>query len=130
MKQGYLPEALVNYLIATSYTDETLGEVFSIEDAADEFEIDDISKSPAIYDIKYLNWFNREYIEKLEYADVLAKSKDFSKFLLANTKYDPDKVKLMIEGIQDSINKFEEIDLHLAYFFEDFSLSNEKARKT
>ena len=35
----------------------------------------------------------------------------------------------MIEGIQDSINKFEEVDSHLAYFFEDFSLSDEKALK-
>ena len=35
----------------------------------------------------------------------------------------------MIEGIQDSINKFEEVDSHLAYFFEDFSLSEEKALK-
>ena len=65
MKQGYLPEALVNYLVATSYTDETLGEVFSVDDAAEEFEIDDISKSPAIYDIKNLTGLIENILKNL-----------------------------------------------------------------
>ncbi len=128
-KQGYLPEALVNYLIATSYTDEALGEVFTVDEAADEFEIEDISKSPAIYDIKKLNWFNREYISKLDYEDIISYCKDFSKHLLANTKYDGEKIKSMIEAVQDSIDKFEQIDSHIDYFFEDFTVNNEKEMK-
>lgn len=128
-KQGYLPEALVNYLVATSYTDEALGEIFSISEAAEEFEIDDISKSPAIYDIKKLNWFNREYISKLDYSSLLSYCKDFSKYLKANTLYDNEKIQAMLEGVKDSIDKFEEIDLHISYFFEDFTVENEKALK-
>lgn len=128
-KQGYLPEALLNYLIATSYNNEDLTELFTIEEAAEVFAIDDVSNSPAIYDIKKLNWYNREYISKLDYRDLQSFSKDFSKYLSANTIYNSEKIKVMIEAIQDSIDKFEQIDLHIDYFFEDFSITDEKATK-
>lgn len=130
-KQGYLPEALVNYLVGTSYNDEELGELFSIEEAADEFDIEAVSKSPAIYDIKKLNWYNREYISKLDYADILNNCAEFSKFSLKTTdKYSQDQIEAMLKGIQDSLDKFDEVDIHIDYFFEDFSVVEDKILKT
>lgn len=120
-KQGYLPESLVNYLIGTSYNSPRYGELFTISEGAEDFEISTVSKSPAIYDIQKLNWYNREYISKLAYEEVLAYCKRFSKYDLS---VNPERTQIIIESIKESLDKFEQIDAHLNYFFEDFNISD------
>ncbi|MEM5947778.1 glutamate--tRNA ligase [Spirochaetia bacterium 38H-sp] len=63
-KQGYLAEALVNYvsLLGWSYDDST--EFFSREDLERVFSIERLNKSPAVFDYKKLDWFNGVYIRK------------------------------------------------------------------
>jgi glutamyl-tRNA synthetase len=116
--QGYLPEALCNYLVASSYNSAKYGETFTISEGAEDFNISTVSKSPAIYDIQKINWYNREYINKLSYEEVLSACQQFSKFnLKENDKYSDEEIKTIITAIQDSLNKFDEIDQHIEYFF-------------
>lgn len=61
-KQGYLPEALTNYFALLGWTQPQGKEKFSLEEAMAEFELSDIHKSGAIFDLEKLKWLNREYI--------------------------------------------------------------------
>lgn len=63
--QGYLPEAMVNYLalLGWSYDDKT--NVFSIEELIQKFSLERVGKNPATFDIAKLEWLNLHYIKQL-----------------------------------------------------------------
>jgi nondiscriminating glutamyl-tRNA synthetase len=64
-RQGYLPEALDNYLALLGWSSPNEGqEVMSLEEIAQHFDLTRIQKNPAIFDNAKLNWMNRTYINK------------------------------------------------------------------
>ncbi len=68
---GYLPEAVVNYLVMLGWSPETNDEIFSMEELIKIFDPKRINKSPATYDVKKLNWINAQYIKKLDIDKLL-----------------------------------------------------------
>lgn len=64
-KQGYMPEAIINYLGQMSWTHPENKEIYSLEEAAQVFDLDKVSKSPAVFDVARLNWFNGHYMRSL-----------------------------------------------------------------
>jgi glutamyl-tRNA synthetase len=72
--EGYLPDALVNYLalLGWSYDDKTT--IMSREELIERFTLERVSKSPAVFDYEKLTWMNGVFLRALpaaEYADVL-----------------------------------------------------------
>ncbi|MBQ7141014.1 MAG: glutamate--tRNA ligase [Bacilli bacterium] len=63
---GYLPEAVINYLVMLGWSPETNDEIFTMNELIKIFDPKRISKSPSVFDIKKLNWVNAHYIKKLE----------------------------------------------------------------
>lgn len=61
-EQGYLPNALMNYLALLSWSPGDDREIFTPEQLMGEFSLDRISKSPAIFDIDKLRWINKQHI--------------------------------------------------------------------
>ena len=68
-KMGILPQAILNYLALLGWTPPSGSEVLSLEEMAAEFELSDLHKSGAIFDIEKLRWFNREYLHKMRSDD-------------------------------------------------------------
>ncbi len=64
-KNGYLPEALLNFvaLLGWSYNDSQ--EIFSLEELCKFFNIEKINKAPAVFNYQKLKWFNSYYIKKM-----------------------------------------------------------------
>lgn len=65
VKEGYLPQAIINYIALLGWCPKDTQEVFSMEELKQAFSIDGISKSPAIFDYDKLEWFNGEYIRAM-----------------------------------------------------------------
>lgn len=63
--EGYLPEAVVNYLALLGWSSEDNEEIFSLDDLIKKFDPSRISKSPSTYDVKKLQWVNAHYIKNL-----------------------------------------------------------------
>jgi len=63
LDQGFMPEAILNYLILLG--NPTPCEIFTIQEAITWFNIQEISKSPARFDIDKLRWINREHIKRI-----------------------------------------------------------------
>lgn len=76
-KKGYLPEALVNYLALLGWNPGTEQEIFSIEELISAFDVSKIQKAGAIFSEEKLNWFNKQYIEKLSLDAFKIAAKDF-----------------------------------------------------
>ncbi|UNC93350.1 glutamate--tRNA ligase [Candidatus Contubernalis alkalaceticus] len=70
-EKGYLPHALLNFLSLLGWAPEGEREVFSLSELVQEFSLDRVSKSPAVFNLKKLNWMNSEYIKK-EAPEVIA----------------------------------------------------------
>jgi len=68
---GYLPHAIVNYLVLLGWSPSLNKEIFTLEELISDFDPKRISKSPAIYDIKKLQWINSHYIKKLSIEELL-----------------------------------------------------------
>ncbi len=64
-EQGYLPEALVNYLALLGWSPGDDREFFTIDDLAEAFSLERVSKSPAVFDGAKLRWFNAHYIRSM-----------------------------------------------------------------
>lgn len=63
-KQGYLTEAIINYIALLGWAPEN-GEILSLHDLIQQFDIQHISKSPAIFDIEKLKWMNGVYLRNM-----------------------------------------------------------------
>lgn len=64
--QGYLPEAFVNYLALLGWSPRGDEEIVALERLIDEFRLEDVSHSPAFFDVKKLAHMNGEYIRALD----------------------------------------------------------------
>ena len=63
-KAGYLSKALVNYLLLLGWAPGANREIIDIDEAIELFDIKDVNKTAAIFDIDKLNWINQQYIKK------------------------------------------------------------------
>lgn len=64
--QGYLPEAVVNFVALLGWSPEDDREIFSLEELTQIFDYRHISKSPAVFDMVKLGWMNGEYIKAMD----------------------------------------------------------------
>ena len=74
LSRGYLPEAVLNYVALLGWSPGGEREIFTLPEMLEVFDVSGISKSPAIFDIEKLNYFNSEYIRALTPEDFLEKA--------------------------------------------------------
>jgi len=77
-EQGYLPEALLNFLCLLGWSHPEGKDIFSIEEFIKNFSFARISKSAPIFDLKKLDWFNGVYIRQKTDKDLLKLLKTFA----------------------------------------------------
>ena len=130
IEQGYVAEAIVNFVALLGWSPEDDREIFSLKELVGAFDYKHISKSPAVFDMVKLSWMNGEYLKKMDeeaffklakpYIDkVITKPLDIRK--IANM------VKTRIEvlpQIADHIDFFEELPQY------DISMYTHKKMKT
>ena len=68
VEQGFVDEAIVNYVALLGWSPEDNNEIFSLQELVEKFDYRKINKSPAVFDMMKLRWLNSEYIKKLEPA--------------------------------------------------------------
>jgi len=67
---GYLPEAIINFLALLGWHPEGDREIFSLNDLIVQFKLERVQKGGAVFDINKLNWLNREYIKMLPHEEI------------------------------------------------------------
>lgn len=67
IKNGFLPEAVVNYIALLGWSPEDNREIFSLDELIREFDYHRVSKSPAVFDGVKLRWMNGEYIKAMDF---------------------------------------------------------------
>lgn len=68
LEQGFVTEAIVNYVALLGWCPKDNREIFSLEELVKEFDYRNISKSPAVLDMTKLRWMNGEYIKAMDFG--------------------------------------------------------------
>lgn len=103
IKQGYLVEAIINYIAFLGWApSKDTREIFSLAELTDVFRVSGISKSPATFDYGKLDWYNEQYIRKMDKESFQAWIEPEIKGLFADKTYDLD---LITEMLQNRITK-------------------------
>ena len=112
VNDGYLPEAIINYIALLGWCPKGEEEFFDLEGLKEVFTIDGVSKSPSVFDFEKLLWFNGEYIHKLD--DAVFNEK-IEKFIKTDIPASINKTK-MLALLKTRISKLSEIDEKMAFF--------------
>ena len=113
VNDGYLPEAIVNYIALLGWcpkNSET--EFFTLSELREAFTLDGISKSPAVFDYNKLLWFNGEYIKKLPFDEFLSRVRPFRKKVLHENVNEEKILRL----VSTRLDKLSEVDEKTAFF--------------
>ena len=116
--EGYLPEAIVNYLVLLGWSPNSNQEVFSMDELIKEFSPERISKSSSQYDVKKLNWFNAQYIKKLEDDKYLELVMPFLKEAYDLTNKSEEWIKHLALIYKNHINYGKQIVSDVSLFFD------------
>jgi glutamyl-tRNA synthetase len=69
-RQGYIPEALLNYVALLGASYEEGKDIYTLDELAARFSLDKLNKAPAIFDYKKLEWYNGQYIRMKSDAEL------------------------------------------------------------
>jgi glutamyl-tRNA synthetase len=115
-KEGYLAEAMINFLATLGWNDGSEQEIFSIDELIDKFSLDRVQKSPAKFDEKRLLWLNGQWIRRLSVDDLYNRSIDFWP---ESAKSADDKIrKEILTLVQDRLKTLADLPALTSYFFE------------
>ena len=115
VEQGFLPEAIVNYIALLGWSPEDNREIFTLDELIENFDYLKINKSPSVFDINKLKWMNGEYIKAMDnekfYEMALPYVKEaITKDLDLNTIMDMVKTRIeTFPEIPEMIDFFEEM---------------------
>jgi glutamyl-tRNA synthetase len=116
-KDGYLPEAMVNYLAQMSWTPADGKEIFTLEEGCKMFDLGKVSKSPAIFDIQRLKWFNGNYIRALPLEIVTDRCLPY--FEEFDTKqYSREQLEEIVGSVREGLAVLSEITAAARFYFE------------
>lgn len=109
-EKGYLPEAMRNYLVTLGWGAKDDIEIRPIEEIVDRFDLADINKAPAFFDVKKLDHFNGEYIRMMSVDDFVDASFPFvaEQFGDAGSQPDREVYRRLAPFVQERVSKFEE----------------------
>jgi len=130
-KEGFLPEALANYLILLGWYPGEDNEVITLDEAVKLFEIADMSDVQAKFDIQKLKWLNSEYIMKKKTEDLVPLIKEQLQAAGLDTSTVSDEYLSKIVDLykirMKTLSEF--VELTDCFFRDDFTMDEEGKKK-
>jgi len=106
--QGFLTDAILNYVALLGWSPRGEQEIYSLDELKEIFDISGISKSPAIFDIEKLRYFNAEYIRAMSPEDFAGVAEPFIRKSVKNEKYDAAAIASLLQQRTEVLNDIPE----------------------
>lgn len=130
-EEGYLSSAMVNYLALLGWSYDDSQTIFSKDELIEKFSLDKVSKNPAVFDIKKLQWMNGVYIRELsldQFVDTALPWLQRWGFIPQEPNQEQlAKATEVLKILQERIKQLTELKEAAYYFFEDELHYDEKA---
>jgi glutamyl-tRNA synthetase len=117
VRDGYLPDALVNFIASLGWNDGTEQEIFSREELIQKFSLDHVQRSGARFDERRLMWMNGHYIRQLGLDDLAAKAEGYWPAVAVDAPQDYKKA--VLELVQERLKFLAELPELTDFFFEE-----------
>lgn len=104
VREGYVVEAIVNYIALLGWSPSGTQEIFSLKELEENFDMAGLSKSPAIFDIKKLTWMNSEYLKAMDFDKFYALAEPKLKEALGDTDLDLKKIAALLQKRLETLN--------------------------
>ncbi len=115
LDQGFVSEAIVNYVALLGWCPQDNREIFSLPELVEAFDYHHMSKSPAVFDINKLKWMNGEYLKAMDFDKFYELAEPYIKKVITKD-YDLKKISSLIKSrieilpdIKDQIDFFEAV---------------------
>ena len=130
IEQGFVAEAVVNYVALLGWSPVDNQEIFSLDELVKAFDYHNISKSPAVFDIVKLKWMNGEYLKAMDFDRFYEMAEPYIRQVI---KKDLD-LKKIAAMVKTRIEIFPDIADHIDFFQElpeyDVAMYTHKKMKT
>lgn len=113
-EQGFLPEAILNYLALMGWSHPDQKDIFTISEFIEIFRLEDLKPVGPAFDLKKLEWMNGEYIRQMDNSILAEKIQAFLK-----NKYDPKLIEKTVPLIKERIKKLSDYLSLCRFFFEE-----------
>lgn len=132
LAQGYLTEAVINYLVLLGWSPRGEREFYTLQELEEVFDLEGLSKSPSIFDIVKLNWFNAEYIRKLPPEKYLEIATPWMARVLDAGKFDFRRLAELLQSRTEVFNQLPDMIRFLAEMpaFDNELYVNKKQKST
>ena len=115
LEQGFLPEAIINFVALLGWSPEEDREIYSLEELIRAFDYHHISKAPSVFDYTKLKWMNGEYIKAMDFDKFYEMALPHLKKVITKD-YDLKKIAAMVKTrievfpeIEDMVDFFEAV---------------------
>lgn len=125
--QGFLPEAMLNYLARLGWScgDQ---EIFTKQELIEKFDLPAVGKSPSVFDIEKCTWVNSQHLAKLSDAELAIKTKPYLETLRLKIE-DPDYAAKALHSERERGKTLKELAEISAFYFRDEVLFDESAKQ-
>ena len=131
VEKGFLPEALINYLALVGWNPGDEREFFTLPELVEAFDIHRLNKSPGIFDVDKLTWFNAEYIRRMPPEDYLRQARPWFDQVLAGKGIDYVRLAELTQSRTEVFNQLPAMVSFLAELPDyDLELYTHKKMKT
>ena len=114
--QGFLTDAVLNYVTLLGWSPRGEQEIFSLKELIEVFDLSGISKSPAIFDIEKLRYFNSEYIRAMSAEDFAKVAEPYIRRSVKSESYDAAAIAALLQqrtevltDIPEKVDFFDEL---------------------
>ena len=122
LNDGYLPEALLNFVALLGWNPKTEKEFFSLKELIEQFDLSKLNKAGAVFDLDKLDWINGNYLRKIDLNHLLSLSAPIFFELTGYNEKDsyPNEFFYKILTMEKQrLKKISEIKVRTGYFFKD-----------
>jgi glutamyl-tRNA synthetase len=131
LAQGFVKEAIINFIALLGWCPKEEREFFTLSELVEAFELEGLSKSPAIFNMDKLVWFNSEYIKKMDFETYLTLVTPWFDQVLAGKSMDYRRLAELMHSRTEVFNRVPDMVRFLAELPEyDVELYTHKKMKT
>lgn len=114
--EGFLPEALLNYLALLGWTHPEQKEVFDLTEMAEKFEFKDVNKAAPVFDLQKLTWLNGVYLRQMSVKNLGEELRMMNNEL---REIDEEYLEKIVPLVQERMKTLKEFEDLTSFFFEE-----------
>lgn len=115
IRDGFMPEAMLNFIASLGWNDGTEQEIFSVNELIEKFSLERVGRSGARFDEQRLLWLNGAHIRALSLDELYTRIEDF--WPVSSKDFDADYKKTVLGLVQERLKVFSELPLLSEFFF-------------